>query len=39
MKCCCPIGNPKMREIMNIVNPEMSQQFYKIKGYHGYKNK
>ena len=39
MKCCCPIGNPKMGEIIKIVNPEMSQQFYKIKGYHGYKNK
>ena len=39
MECCCPIGNPKMREIMNIASPEVAQQYYKIKGYHGYKNK
>ena len=39
MECCCPIGNPKMRKIMNIASPEVAQEYYKIKGYHGYKNK
>ena len=39
MECCCPIGNPKMREIMNIASPEVAHKYYKIKGYHGYKNK
>ena len=26
-KCCCPIGNPEMRKVMEIVSPEIAEQF------------
>ena len=27
MTCCCPIGNPKMREEMEIVSPEIAKKY------------
>ena len=31
MKCCCPIGNPALREEMEIVSPETAKKYEQYK--------